>query len=667
MKKTFSPFVAFWLLFLIIACEVPTDPMFPDAEIIVDIVDFLEWRDATIVYDSSLSWKKKNELVAMFVENHMGIITLELPASGGDAISSILSTIHNTTISTILLCLRPGTTKLFLKQAKDVNMLHPKYQWLVTGTGPDALALEQLLCCTPSNVALVIPVTQQPDACDKFRLPQDPLVSTDKFTIYSYDLKTIRFSPVASWSEASRLKVFYDVIFLNLVSHFTTSKLRVGLVTADPFTQRLDQNGTVRYQGICMDILNELAFRLNFSYVILEPEDGLYGVQNDNGSWNGLVAMILRGEIDLGIGPITITTDRKTVVDFTVPYMEDGGGILTKKEGSRPDLMNVFHPFAPNAWFLIATATVVTAAILYFIIKVSSRHVVVVVAESSGPPPQKPPWTFPECLSVIYGSVVNQGAARHPESTSGRVVLGFWWVFAILVGSIYTARLASLLTVRVEPTNINSIQDLAASPIKPIVLEGSSWWQLFMKADTGTYGTIGRQMITVAPTKIDVALKAVSTGQGAYVTDVNQVRYIYGQDCLNLHVATNVFSNNGLAFAMPKNAPYKKPMDYIILKLQEGGFMEAWKKLWWKTSPECGAHTNTLSPAENLQVLSIGGILIVYGIIIGLALLTHLLQWLLPHLACLAEIHQWLTKRRLFDTGEHGAHQNDAGVLDSRL
>jgi hypothetical protein len=71
------------------------------------------------------------------------------------------------------------------------------------------------------------------------------------------------------------------------------------------------------------------------------------------------------------------------------------------------------------------------------------------------------------------------GAERHPVLVSGRVVLGFWWLFTILTISLYTASLAAQLAVPTQAQSIDSIQDLAASSLQPVVQSATSWWDLF--------------------------------------------------------------------------------------------------------------------------------------------------------------------------------------------
>ncbi|KAH3884309.1 hypothetical protein DPMN_008288 [Dreissena polymorpha] len=56
-----------------------------------------------------------------------------------------------------------------------------------------------------------------------------------------------------------------------------------------------NENGTVDYccTGFCIEILQVLADRMKFDYVIYEVPDGQWGIPDENGKWNGLVKEIL--------------------------------------------------------------------------------------------------------------------------------------------------------------------------------------------------------------------------------------------------------------------------------------------------------------------------------------------------------------------------------------
>ena len=47
------------------------------------------------------------------------------------------------------------------------------------------------------------------------------------------------------------------------------------------------------YEGYCIDLLNELAKSLKFTYEIYFVPDGLYGAKTENGTWNGLIGELV--------------------------------------------------------------------------------------------------------------------------------------------------------------------------------------------------------------------------------------------------------------------------------------------------------------------------------------------------------------------------------------
>ena len=65
-------------------------------------------------------------------------------------------------------------------------------------------------------------------------------------------------------------------------------------------------------------------------------------------------------------------------------------------------------------------------------------------------------------------------------SHSARLVLGFWWVFIILVLSTYTASLAAVLTVNIYEKSISSLSELAEqTSITPLIKPGTNLQTLF--------------------------------------------------------------------------------------------------------------------------------------------------------------------------------------------
>ena len=64
-----------------------------------------------------------------------------------------------------------------------------------------------------------------------------------------------------------------------------------------PFVK--DSGGNVEFNGgIYIDIFKVIQAQLNFTYEIVLPSDGSYGILDDNGEWNGMVKMVKDREVD---------------------------------------------------------------------------------------------------------------------------------------------------------------------------------------------------------------------------------------------------------------------------------------------------------------------------------------------------------------------------------
>ncbi len=52
---------------------------------------------------------------------------------------------------------------------------------------------------------------------------------------------------------------------------------------------------------------------------IVPSVDGRFGVKTDNGSFNGVIGMVHRGEAFAGINCLSLTRDRAEAADFLTP------------------------------------------------------------------------------------------------------------------------------------------------------------------------------------------------------------------------------------------------------------------------------------------------------------------------------------------------------------
>lgn len=92
----------------------------------------------------------------------------------------------------------------------------------------------------------------------------------------------------------NRYKCYWLAFVLLWTNYYTMSPF---LSKENPYVMRKsnyqDYQGNDQYEGFCVDMLQELADILKFSFKIKLVDDGLYGAPEPNGSWTGMVGELI--------------------------------------------------------------------------------------------------------------------------------------------------------------------------------------------------------------------------------------------------------------------------------------------------------------------------------------------------------------------------------------
>ena len=98
---------------------------------------------------------------------------------------------------------------------------------------------------------------------------------------------------------------------------------------------------------------------------------------------------------------------RETVIDFTVPFIEDGVGILTRRPDEEPNkIFKMFKPFSLAVWLCIGAAIIAVGTMLFI---VGIVNPFVDKSRDSTPELAKQQKSLKQTVWLIYGSFVEQG------------------------------------------------------------------------------------------------------------------------------------------------------------------------------------------------------------------------------------------------------------------
>ncbi|XP_069947297.1 glutamate receptor ionotropic, kainate 2 isoform X3 [Cherax quadricarinatus] len=427
----------------------------------------------------------------------------------------------------------------------------------------------------------------------------------------------------------------YSEVQQGIVESLQNKTLMVTSILAAPYNMlretSVQMTGNDRYEGFCVDLIQEISEVLGFNYTIRIAADGSHGKYDDKKKrWNGMIGELLDQKADLAIGDLTITYEREQVVDFTMPWMNLGITILYRKPTKKPpNLFSFLSPLSLDVWLYMATAYLAISLLLFVLARFSPY-------EWSNPHPcdQSPDkldneFSLLNCLWFCIGSLMQQGGDLLPKAVSTRIVAGIWWFFTLIMISSYTANLAAFLTVERMESPIESAEDLAKQTrIKYGSLYGGSTWDFFANSKMPTYQRMFSFMESQNPSVYtksnEEGVKRVQKGDGqyAFMMESSSIEYITERYC-DLTQVGGPLDSKSYGIALPPGSPFTNAISGAILSLQEGGKLQALRTRWWKHKKGGGQckddESKSSSKANELGLNNVGGVFVVLLAGMGLA------------------------------------------------
>ncbi|XP_043279384.1 glutamate receptor ionotropic, kainate 3-like isoform X2 [Venturia canescens] len=349
------------------------------------------------------------------------------------------------------------------------------------------------------------------------------------------------------------------------VDDLHNNTLRVLISLIDPYNMLKESSdlltGNDRYEGFTIDIIHEIAKILRFNYTFIES-DSDYGSPGKDGKWTGMLGAIIDGEADLGISDLTITAERESAVEFTVPFLNLGISILYRKPTkAAPSPFSFLLPFTPKVWIHILGAYLFVSLLICIVGRMSPSE-----WQNSDPCEQQPQqlenqWVLTNAFWFTMGTLMQQGSDVVPIGPSTRGVCISWAFFRLIMVYTYTASLASFLVVETIVRPIKSAEDLANldGHIKYGAKAGGSTYTFFKTANYSTYAKMFKYMEDNAA---DVLTEDNDEGTErvydknqnyAFLMESSSIQYIVQRAC-NLTQIGGLLDSKGYGIAMRKTS-----------------------------------------------------------------------------------------------------------------
>ncbi|XP_066297154.1 glutamate receptor ionotropic, delta-2-like isoform X2 [Branchiostoma lanceolatum] len=398
---------------------------------------------------------------------------------------------------------------------------------------------------------------------------------------------------------------------------------RIVTFEEEPFVMKSTVNNVTSWRGFCVDFLQKLAMKLQFTYELLEAHDGHEGTYHEGEGWTGAVGDIVHGRADIIVAPLTITSYREDVIDFTKPYMEYGIGMLMKVPDAHAqhDYWAFLKPFELEVWMTVI-GCLLGVAVLMFLLAAMRRSFTRGALSDDGVNLGTTVW-----LSVGWIT----GDIAVPGGISIRVLALAWGIFTLVVVNTYTANLAASLTVKSLQTSINSPGDLIGQTEVGYGIFKDSAFQSFLEHQDGLETLYGKLWQEIQMQEhglqqgLHEAVDRVRQGDYIFLHDGPFVEYEVLHDEANsceLMMVGNTFLHRSYAIGLPHGSPYTEELTITALEMKERGEIDELRTKWWPDS-RCDLHggSTSVSSAEGHVIAEFYGILSILGMGAGLALI----------------------------------------------
>ncbi|XP_066984775.1 uncharacterized protein [Macrobrachium rosenbergii] len=271
-----------------------------------------------------------------------------------------------------------------------------------------------------------------------------------------------------------------DTIVLNLDYLQTTRRMidganmSIAAVTYLPHIRVTANSTAVSITGPLIDVLNLLAKKMNFTYKLV-PENS-YGYLLPNGTWNGLVGLVHRRNVDFALGPLAITYARSKVIDYTEPLLVDYLVLQARRGGIEIDPWSFALPFTASVWaslFATLFLSIITAVVFARVAK---------------------EWAPSSASPLLYiKALLSQGVDGAFYAWWERMIVGGWMIVVLIALESYSGNLMSQLAVRYIAQPYQSLRIVLDDPkIKMMWVSDTVYVQYYKSSTSGILYEVAR-------------------------------------------------------------------------------------------------------------------------------------------------------------------------------
>ncbi|KAI3852915.1 hypothetical protein MKX03_027555 [Papaver bracteatum] len=395
-------------------------------------------------------------------------------------------------------------------------------------------------------------------------------------------------------------------------------KLRIGVPVKRGFTDFVKVttnssfNNSTYVTGYCIDlfkaVMEMLPYPVTYEFVPFAKADGTTA-----GTYDDLVYQVYAQKFDAVVGDVTITANRSTYVDFTLPYTASGFSMIVPvKEDTSNNAWILLKPLNTKLWLMSAFIFAVTGIVIWML------------EREENPLLRR---GYLHQLGTIFWFLFSSPAFADQEKVHhgmARFVVITWVFLLMILSSSYTASLTSMLTVhRLEPT-VTDVHELIKNRQNVGYLEGTFVYT--------TLRMMGFDEANLKPYISTEDFKDAFTGlrnkEDRIVAAFDEAPYnrlLLSKYCHKYALVGPTHKTEGFGFAFPRGSPLVPDISRAILNLREDDKNTRIEQAWFGSQKGC-SDPDAKVYETSLTYESFQGLFLIAVIPLAIAVLVYIVE-----------------------------------------
>ncbi|KAG7160232.1 Glutamate receptor ionotropic, delta-1-like 37, partial [Homarus americanus] len=338
------------------------------------------------------------------------------------------------------------------------------------------------------------------------------------------------------------------------------------------FERRTEEPGGIINPKDSIDtrLIYAFASALNFTFEIREEPERTWGLEI-NGSFTGMIGQLQREETDFCTiaGP---SPERLKVVEYLRGYPSDLMTVTSLKPSLLPQHLSLIRPFEGELWLALMVSVVAWGGVMWILQRTwrwfaGGRRV-----------------DFSTTLLYGWGALLEQPPPVLSVSNSGRLLVGWWLVFCLVITTGFRSSLVAHMTVQGKTLPIETFEDMVKQDnwkwcTEPWLLKGMLFDYFSKHTDPVVQKLYKHMEMLVA----DEALERVLEGGFTLVDFENYVNIIVASRYTDARGYNPFYvSKKGVSvmaafgWGMRRGAPFYPRFKQLKSRLEDTGIISYW-------------------------------------------------------------------------------------------